>query len=134
MHGHLREARCDRCGARRPLEGDLLPAEIPHACGGRFRPDIVWFGEALPARIWQAAADAAARAEVVLVVGTSGVVEPAASLATRVPGRGAFVIEVNPEESAITPRADVSLRGPAAVLLPSLVETASNLSGSCGPT
>jgi NAD-dependent deacetylase len=132
LHGHLREARCDRCRVRRPLDGDMLPSDIGHDCGGRFRPDIVWFGEALPERTWQAAAEAAARADVVLVVGTSGVVEPAASLATRVPGRGAFVIEVNPEDSAITPRADVALRGPAAVILPRLVETAANLSGSYG--
>jgi NAD-dependent deacetylase len=130
LHGHLREARCDRCGARVPLEGDVQPAAIGHGCGGRFRPDIVWFGESLPAAIWQAAADAAARADVVLVVGTSGVVEPAASLAARIPRRDAFVIEVNPEDTATTARADVALRGPAAIVLPRLLETADVPGGS----
>jgi len=134
LHGHLREARCDRCGARRPLEGALQPDEIGHTCGGRFRPDIVWFGEPLPENIWARAAAAAARAEVVLVVGTSGVVEPAASLATRAPRREAFVIEVNPEETAITPRADAVLRGPAATMLPRLYETVAGRGVSCGPT
>jgi NAD-dependent deacetylase len=133
LHGHLREARCNRCGFRRALEGDVPPEDIGHECGGRFRPDIVWFGEPLPEAVWQAAAAAAARADVVLVVGTSGLVEPAASLATRLPRRDAMVIEVNPEETAITPRADVSLRGPAAVLLPRLVETARASNGSSGP-
>jgi NAD-dependent deacetylase len=90
----------------------------------------VWFGESLPAAIWQAAADAAARADVVLVVGTSGVVEPAASLAARIPRRDAFVIEVNPEDTATTARADVALRGPAAIVLPRLLETADVPGGS----
>jgi len=133
LHGHLREARCDACGARRPLEGELRASEIAHGCGGRFRPDIVWFGEPLPAEIWSRAASAARRADVVLVVGTSGVVEPAASLGTRIPRPDAFVIEVNPEETAITARADAVLRGAAASVLPRLVETAGAPAGSCPP-
>ena len=140
LHGHLREARCNECHARRPLEGALRADEIAHGCGGRFRPDIVWFGEPLPEKIWAYAAAAAARADVVLAVGTSGVVEPAASLATRVPRREAFVIEVNPEETAITRRANAVLRGPAATILPRLigrlgcVETEDGTGVSCGPT
>jgi NAD-dependent deacetylase len=133
LHGQLREARCNRCGARRPLEGDLQPSDIEHACGGRWRPDIVWFGESLPEEVWARAFDAAARADVVLVVGTSGVVEPAASLATRVPRRDAFVIEVNPEETAISARADAILRGPASVVLPELGETVAAANGSSAP-
>jgi NAD-dependent deacetylase len=134
LHGHLREARCTGCGARRPLEGTLPAEEIDHACGGRFRPDIVWFGEALPQSIWERALAAAARADVVIVVGTSGAVEPAASLATRAPRRDAYVIEVNPEDTAISRRADAVLRGPAAVILPLLAETAARARVSCGPT
>jgi len=132
LHGHLREARCDACGARRPLEGDLRADEIEHACGGRFRPDIVWFGEALPPDVWARAAAAARRADVVLVVGTSGVVEPAASLATRAPRGDAFVIEVNPEDTAISARANAVLRGAAAAILPELVETVAARDVSCG--
>lgn len=120
LHGNLREARCDGCGERRPLENGRPFDRIEHACGGRFRPDIVWFGEPLPAAAWEAAAGAAQRADVVFAVGTSGIVHPAASLAT-LHARHAFVVEVNPHESALTPRADVSLRGPAATILPALV-------------
>jgi NAD-dependent deacetylase len=130
LHGHLREARCDRCGARRPLVGDLTPSEIGHSCGGRFRPDIVWFGESLPIPTWERAASAAARADVVLVVGTSGMVNPAALLASHYPARHAFVIEVNPEMTAISSRADAVLRGGAADILPRLIETAERPSGS----
>jgi NAD-dependent deacetylase len=131
LHGHLREARCNRCGERRALEGALAPHEIEHACGGRFRPDIVWFGEALPGEVWERALAAASRADVVIVAGTSGVVEPAASLATRAPKRDAYVVEVNPEETAITPRATAVFRGRAADILPRLAETVTGASVSC---
>ncbi len=130
LHGHLREARCTRCDARRALDGPLPAEEIAHACGGRFRPDIVWFGEPLPAAIWQRAAQAASRADVVLVVGTSGMVYPAAALATEIPRAGACVIEVNPEETAISEYAGLVLRGTAAAVLPLLAETAGAPNGS----
>ncbi len=122
LHGDLREARCTRCDARRPLDATGLPLdEIGHACGGRFRPDIVWFGEPLPASVWREAEIAAGRADVILVVGTSAVVYPAAALATHYNDR-AFVAEINPEETAISDRVDCVLRGPAAEILPRIVK------------
>lgn len=122
LHGSLREARCTRCAARRAFESTGLPlGEIDHACGGKFRPDIVWFGEPLPAGVWRAAEAAAARADVILVVGTSAVVYPAAALATHYNER-AFVAEMNPEQTAISDRIDCALRGTAAELLPRLLE------------
>lgn len=124
LHGSLREARCNRCGDRRSLDDALPVWEIDHACGGKFRPDIVWFGESLPAGVFERAASAAARADVVLVVGTSGMVNPAASLATRIPRADALVVEINPEETAVSYRADVILRGTASAYLPALLETA----------
>jgi len=130
LHGNLREARCGRCGARRPLAGDFLVDAIVHECGGSFRPDIVWFGESLPSQTWERAAAAAARADVVLVVGTSGLVNPAALLATHYPDAAAFVIEVNPEATPLSRRADAVLRGSAAALLPELIETAARAPGS----
>ncbi len=123
LHGNLREARCDRCDARRSLDERFEASASAHGCGGRFRPDIVWFGEPLPARTWAAAAEAAARADVVLVVGTSARVEPAASLASRIPRDDAFVIVVDPEPTALGD-ADLQIRGTAAQVLPELLETA----------
>lgn len=120
LHGSLREARCSQCGERRALEGDFPLDAIEHACGGRFRPDVVWFGESLPPAAWSRAAEAAQRAEVMLVVGTSGIVNPAALLASHYAG-GAFVAEINPEETALTPVVARSLRGTAAMLLPAIV-------------
>jgi NAD-dependent deacetylase len=122
LHGSLREARCSRCDERIALDAPFPPSAIAHACGGAFRPDIVWFGESLPAGVFERAAAAAARADVVLVVGTSGMVNPAASLATRAPRADALVVEINPEETAITDYADVVLRGTASAFLPRLVD------------
>jgi NAD-dependent deacetylase len=121
LHGSLREARCDRCGVRRPLDATGMPLdEIAHVCGGRMRPDIVWFGESLPRDAWERAQSAASRADVILVVGTSAVVYPAAALAAN--AGHAYVVEVNPETTAISERVDCVLRGTAAAMLPRLSE------------
>ncbi|MGH7661992.1 MAG: NAD-dependent deacylase [Vulcanimicrobiaceae bacterium] len=116
LHGHLREARCSRCGSTCVLDGALSADEIAHACGGNFRPEIVWFGESLPQKQWGLAAEAAARADVKLVIGTSGIVQPAASLAT---GYGSgWTVEINPEATAISALVDASLRARASDVLP----------------
>jgi len=82
----------------------------------------VWFGEALPAREWAEARAAAERADVILVVGTSAVVYPAAALATHFNDR-AFVAEINPEPTAISDRVNCTVRANAAVALPEMAET-----------
>lgn len=118
LHGNLREARCTRCDARRALgDGGLPLDEIEHDCGGRMRPDIVWFGESLPFDAWSQAQRAASRADVILVIGTSAVVYPAAALATSY-ARDAFVAEINIEQTPISDRVHAVLREPAAVALP----------------
>ena len=122
LHGHLREARCTHCGARRPVEDGLPLDQIAHECGGMFRPDIVWFGEGLDPEVWNAAAQAAARCEVMLVVGTSGIVNPAAMLATHF-ARNAFIAEINPEPTAISDACDLVIRKSAAAALPELLQT-----------
>ena len=122
LHGALRTARCTGCDAREPIDARGLSIErIDHECGGRLRPDIVWFGEALPARAWSGARAAAERSDVILVVGTSAVVYPAAALAT-FGSRHTYVAEINPEETAISGRVDCIVREPAAQALPRLME------------
>jgi len=113
LHGNLRHARCSGCGVRRELDAFGLPLdEIEHHCGGRMRPGVVWFGEPLPQEAWERARRAAQRAEVILVVGTSAVVYPAAALATQY-ARSAYVVEINPEATPISERVDSRLRGAA---------------------
>lgn len=122
LHGSLREARCTNCDARRPLDAHGLPIEeIEHECGGRMRPDIVWFGEPLPQQTWRRAEEAASKADVILVVGTSAVVYPAAALATSY-NRAAFVAEINPDETAISAGVDCVIRDTAARALPAIAE------------
>jgi NAD-dependent deacetylase len=119
LHGKLREAKCTRCDARRPFDDAFDIDRLEHDCGGMWRPDIVWFGEPLPADVLSAAFDAARRADLMLVVGTSGIVHPAASLATKRATR-AYVVEVNPEETALTAQVDRSIRARASDVLPRL--------------
>jgi NAD-dependent deacetylase len=88
-------------------------------CGNLLRPDVVWFGEALPLRILAAAEEAATTCDLMLVVGTSGVVYPAAGLARAAAGK---VVIINPEPTELDDAADAVLRGKAAQLLPQLLE------------
>ncbi len=117
LHGNLREALCTGCGTRRSIENGLPLDEIEHECSGRFRPEIVWFGEPLPEGPWRSAVNAAKRADVILVVGTSAVVYPAAALATNY-SRDAYVAEINPEETAISGNVDCFVRLPCGQVLP----------------
>jgi len=119
LHGALREARCTACDARRPVDEMTLDT-LAHACGGWWRPDIVWFGEPLPRAALEEAFAAARRADVMLVVGTSGLVHPAASLATR-RCTDAYVVEINPEETVLSAQVDRSIRAGASAVLPDLL-------------
>jgi NAD-dependent deacetylase len=123
LHGSLWRLRCVSCRAENEDRRPALP-ELPPlcTCGGLLRPGVVWFGEALPQQALFESITAAQRSEVVIVVGTSSVVYPAAALPQAAKSTGAFVIEVNPESTGLTPIADVSLRGTAAGIVPRLVQ------------
>ena len=128
LHGSLFRSRCTRCSSRYAGRDEPVGATsadtLPRCarCGALLRPDVVWFGEALDQRILGAAVSAAERAEVCLVVGTSGVVQPAASLAAVTRDAGGRVIEVNPDETPLTRLAAVAVRLPAAVAVPRIVD------------
>ncbi len=122
LHGHLREARCTGCSRRRPLDEPLPLDAIAHECGGNWRPDIVWFGEPLPTLAWQAAVAAAQREVVMLVIGTSAVVQPAAALASRY-APSAFVVEINPDATVLSERVDLSIRARASDVLAPLASS-----------
>lgn len=117
VHGHLLRSHCIGCGATatpdpiaRPPHppADGAPEEPPRcaACGDRFRPGVVWFGEALPQDEWQRAQAALAACDRVVVVGTSGLVQPAASLPALAKALGKPVLEINPQRSGVTADAD----------------------------
>jgi NAD-dependent deacetylase len=125
LHGDLLSDRwlgpCRRQPACAP--SDARPGRPPRCadCDNLARPAVVWFGEMLPAAALRAAERAAAGCELMLVVGTSGAVWPAAGLAGQARAAGARVVIVNPAPSEIDDAADVVLRGTAAGLLPALL-------------
>jgi NAD-dependent deacetylase len=121
LHGNILRSRClEDCGAE---VNEDLKAPVPRcSCGAALRPDVVWFGEMVPPDLLERAFTEAARAEVCLIVGTSGIVYPAAALPEAARRAGALIIEVNPEETPLTPLCDAVVRGPAAELLPALVK------------
>ena len=96
LHGDLQSIRCTGCAYRERLTGPLDLGRIAHTCGGKLRPNVVWFGESLPLDAWERAARASEAADVIVVGGTSLVVQPAASLA-RLGDPRVTVIEVNPD-------------------------------------
>ncbi|NOY76980.1 MAG: NAD-dependent deacylase [Calditrichaeota bacterium] len=124
LHGNILRNRCLVCG--RIVESETLDfsAGAPKCpqCGGMLRPDVVWFGEMLPEAAVQKAYRAAETCDVFMVLGTSAVVYPAASLPEIAFRQGAFVVEINVEETPVTDFAHVSLRGKTGDLLPRIVE------------
>lgn len=123
LHGTIADVTCRSCGAViGGVELDLTAAPPCPACGGQPRPGVVLFGEALPEDVYDAAAAAAKRASVYVVVGTSGVVVPAAFLPVMAAEAGARIVEINPEKTELTFLADVCLRGPSGEVLPALLE------------
>ncbi len=122
LHGNLGDVRCTRCRRTFDRAGASLPA-LPSCddCGHPLRPAVVWFGEPLPTHVWDASERAVRDADLLLVVGTSAVVHPAAGLATLAHRLGRRVVEINPDPTPITPDVDLSLQGPAGAILPALV-------------
>jgi NAD-dependent deacetylase len=137
LHGNIAEdkwldipkACCDAAAAVHPttVRAELVEAGAPRAaqgpprcaqCGNMLRPAVVWFGEMLPVEVLAAAEDAARTCDLMLVIGTSGVVYPAAGLARMAAGK---VVIVNPEPTDLDDAADAVLRGKAAQLLPQLL-------------
>jgi len=129
LHGSLFRFKCfDNCqGNPTPIvlddlaDADASPPKCPH-CGGWVRPDVVWFRELLPENILNAAYDWAKNCDVMIVVGTTGLVTPAGHLPPIAREHGAKIIEVNPAYSMITRYADVKLEAPAGEALPLVMQ------------
>jgi NAD-dependent deacetylase len=121
LHGNIWRQRCTR-GCRpdwldRTVPLPQIPPTCPD-CGGLARPDVVWFGESLPGEILEAAFAAAQQCGVMLVVGTSALVQPAASLPWVALEAGAYVVEFNPQPTPLSSAVQEVVRAPAAAALP----------------
>ena len=132
LHGTLARPFCADCRQLHvlpegipdePPNGRRLPPPRCAACGGKVRPGVVWFGEMLPEREWQLAAQAARECEVFFCVGTSSTVSPAASLLPIAAQAGAMTVQVNPQ-GADGAELSFDLRGPSGTVLPELVRLA----------
>ena len=145
LHGSIDRLRCMDCGYKQDLDEtqlrgwvrDLSPERIGRRqlwralqkilsacpyCGGRRRPDVVFFGDLLPQDAWMEAQQAASLCQVLLVIGTSGLVYPAADIPILAKKAGGILIEINPEPTPLTPLADLFLEGKAGQVMQELAE------------
>ena len=130
LHGLLMRPYCERCQHPR-----VLPAEIPDEpedgrsvepptcdrCAARVRPGVVWFGESLPKPEWEAAVHAAGACDVFFCIGTSSVVQPAASLIQLAIRAAAVTVQINPNPTGLEDQLSYEFQRPAGVVLPELV-------------
>ncbi|HYD93727.1 MAG TPA: NAD-dependent deacylase [Noviherbaspirillum sp.] len=125
LHGNIWHNLCSACGKcvmDEQLSNDTPP--LCPDCGGRIRPGVVWFGEALPVAAWTRASEVLETADLFFCIGTSSLVEPAASLPRYARACGRPVIQINPEATSHDEIAQYVLRGKAGEVLPMLVAAA----------
>jgi NAD-dependent deacetylase len=123
LHGNLMNTRCSQENiliSEWP-DGESIPPKCPN-CGAFLRPDVVWFGENPPAQALHTAIQVVTACQVFLSIGTSTIVEPAASLPILALLNGAVVIEVNPQPTPLSSQIRFSLRGTAGIILPELMQ------------
>jgi NAD-dependent deacetylase len=120
LHGNIWRAKCIACGATEMMTLEHPNLRSPHCpdCGGEMRPDIVLFGELLPAHVFQKAVRKAADCELFFAVGTSALVYPAASLPEIARAGGAYVVEINPEPTTLSEVCDEVIGGKAGAVVP----------------
>ena len=126
LHGNIARVRCSRDDSvveHWDEPSDALPPRCP-ACGSFLRPDVVWFEEMLPPDAIERAESAARGCDVMLVVGTSGEVYPAAALPHYARAAGARIVEINPNTTPLSALAHDTLRGASTIVLPALVRAA----------
>jgi NAD-dependent deacetylase len=119
LHGNITEVRCMRERDVRPLDVPLDELPPKCACGAMLRPNVVWFGEALPPGAWERAVDLVSQSDLALVIGTSGIVYPAAGLIGFAEGKSA---EVNPEATRESSNCDFVIGAKAGDAVPQICE------------
>ena len=126
VHGSIVRNMCHRTHLEVELtqlaDSQGSPPRSPHHPEGLVRPAVVWFGEALPGAALEAAIQASSRCEVFLSIGTSSLVQPAASLAGLARKAGSLLVEINPESTPLSPHADIVLQGKSGEILPRILE------------
>lgn len=123
VHGNITKNKCLECG--KPFAGEITleSGNLPKCdCGGKIRPDVVWFGEMLPERILDSAFKASENAELFFSVGTSALVHPAAAMPFAAKRNGAYLVEINIEPTPLTEFVDYFHQGKSGEILPEIVK------------
>jgi len=123
LHGSIIRIKCTVCDFNDEIMHEFEKLPPICKCGNILRPDVVWFGEPLPKDVWQKAIIHASQCDMMIIVGTSLVVSPANTLPIYAKQNNAFLIEVNPEKTILTPDMDFSIRNTSAISLPEFVST-----------
>lgn len=125
LHGNIMRSRCIECDRKSETVELKEEGDLPRCvCGGIMRPDVVWFGEMLPQDIISSAFEVAGRCDLFFSIGTSAVVQPAASLPIVAKRAGAFVVEINVEPTVISGSVDESILGMSGTVLPKILKEA----------
>lgn len=122
LHGNIMRNRCVDCNRRYEIN-EIPDSDIPRcSCGGMIRPDVVLFGDLLPADALNESIYAARNCDLFMSIGTSALVQPAASLPIEAKNYGAYVVEINFEKTVISSLVDVSIPGKSGEILPELIK------------
>lgn len=121
LHGSLWRIRCEACGVQRETREAPL-SDVKCSCGAFWRPDIVWFGDSLEGQVIDRAITAIERCDLLVSIGTSAVVFPAAHMPMLARKHGAKLVEVNPEATPLSESYDICIREPASVALAKLCD------------
>ncbi|MFH0883843.1 MAG: NAD-dependent deacylase [bacterium] len=128
LHGNIRRNKCFDCHVVFETDSsesndEFTSGELPKClvCGGRLRPDVVWFGENLPEEALNRAWSESERCDIFFSIGTSAVVYPAAALPQVAKSSGAFLVEINPKPTELSSLADIVFQGASGEILPKIV-------------
>ncbi len=132
LHGNIERNFCIDCNTFFGVEDFQSVSEAPKCpkCSGMIRPDVVWFGESLPQGVFEKAEALARESDICFIVGTSAVVYPAAYIPVTAKEFGAYIVEINVEQTEITRSVDLSLIGKAGELLPEIIKKIKEWRGS----
>jgi len=126
LHGSIVKIKCSVCDYKEEILTEISNLPPLCKCGNILRPDVVWFGELLPQDVWQNAMNFASKCDLMIIVGTSLVVSPANTLPIYAKQNNATLIEINPEDTAMSREMNLAIRNTSAKSLPELVSLFKN--------
>ena len=121
LHGSIVKIKCSVCDFKDEIQTEISKNPPLCKCGNILRPDVVWFGESLPQNVWRKAMVLASECDLMVVVGTLLVISPANTLPIYAQQNNAIMIEINPENTKMSPEMDLVIKDSSTVALPKLV-------------